>query len=457
MHLRLKNSRDPLTPCVTAIAITFAIHAQCTVSAQNQWKPLVAARTTTTSIWAVSDTARYRVLSLDQTQVGLQLSIVDANRTPVPTTIPSPLLAKGIAGGTNSGLIVVARDTTGEDVTFQWNGYAWSQSRQRASAMRIPVGNRLIGTQYWLPSRLFVNLATAKIELDEFDALRLSWTTRTTTNAPATTSEVAAAASKNHDILLFDGERGETWLLSGTQWTKQNGTSPGPRVGAAMAYDLFRDRFVLHGGRVEQNGQVVTLDETWEWDGVWQLRTKGSDPLDRRHGHSLVYSIALGNRCLAVGGAVSSGPTTGVTIAPRDDVRDYGVIYTPVAKSFGSSCSTYRSGLDASLPWVGDSVDVRWGQLEPIEDAGLVLTGFSRTQWGSLALPLDLSALGNAGCRLYCSPDLLLVVPRYTQSIRYTLPAQKSILGATYFHQVASLFAGKWSWSSALELQIGGK
>jgi hypothetical protein len=39
-----------------------------------------------------------------------------------------------------------------------------------------------------------------------------------------------------------------------------------------MVYDVHRQRVVLLGGRVRENGRVRDSDEMWEWDGQrWTL------------------------------------------------------------------------------------------------------------------------------------------------------------------------------------------
>jgi hypothetical protein len=48
-------------------------------------------------------------------------------------------------------------------------------------------------------------------------------------------------------------------------------TSPTPRVGQFMAYDLARQRVILFGGRDERDG--TELADLWEWDGTtWSQR-----------------------------------------------------------------------------------------------------------------------------------------------------------------------------------------
>ena len=39
-----------------------------------------------------------------------------------------------------------------------------------------------------------------------------------------------------------------------------------------MVYDMHRERVVLYGGRIREDGRVKDSDEMWEWDGQqWTL------------------------------------------------------------------------------------------------------------------------------------------------------------------------------------------
>lgn len=62
----------------------------------------------------------------------------------------------------------------------------------------------------------------------------------------------------------------ETWEWDGSQWQLRAMTPPpAGREGAALGYDPIRRRVVLFGGAdVSQPGGAVSLNDTWEWDGV---------------------------------------------------------------------------------------------------------------------------------------------------------------------------------------------
>jgi hypothetical protein len=68
----------------------------------------------------------------------------------------------------------------------------------------------------------------------------------------------------------------------------------------------------------------------------------------------------------------------------------------------------------------------------------LAFIGASRSSWGSLRLPLDLSALGLNGCSLLVSPDLMVPVRTFTTggaTLRVSVPAEASLAGSKLYTQ----------------------
>ncbi len=67
------------------------------------------------------------------------------------------------------------------------------------------------------------------------------------------------------NVVLFGGVNntylGDTWVWSGSTWTKQApATSPPPRWSASMAYDAATGNVVLFGGN-----EGEPLGGTWTW------------------------------------------------------------------------------------------------------------------------------------------------------------------------------------------------
>jgi hypothetical protein len=62
-----------------------------------------------------------------------------------------------------------------------------------------------------------------------------------------------------------------------------------------------------------------------------------------------------------------------------------------------------------ALPWLGDTVTLELTSAPPTT-AALLLVGTSRTAWGPVPLPFDLSAIGMTGCMLHVSGSAIVGV-----------------------------------------------
>ena len=99
----------------------------------------------------------------------------------------------------------------------------------------------------------------------------------------------------------------DVWVWDGSTWQSAAQGKPGPRWGAAMAYDVARSRVVLFGG---EPGQPYYAD-TWEWDGgnstSWTERSMPAAP-SPREGHAMAYDIVR-ERVVLCGGAATAAET----------------------------------------------------------------------------------------------------------------------------------------------------
>jgi len=78
----------------------------------------------------------------------------------------------------------------------------------------------------------------------------------------------------------------DTWQWDGTDWTQVADTGPVARGGAALAFDVNRERVVLFGGN---DLQFFTYrGDTWEWDGEFWTQVSDTGPVART-GHQMVY------------------------------------------------------------------------------------------------------------------------------------------------------------------------
>ncbi|MGE3174590.1 MAG: kelch repeat-containing protein [Planctomycetota bacterium] len=119
----------------------------------------------------------------------------------------------------------------------------------------------------------------------EFD--NVTWTrVNTATRPPSLRGAAFAFDLVRGRAVLFGGrntstlqELDETWEYDGVDWTlRRPATSPSPRSGAAMAFDLRRGQMLMFGGR----SGVSILGDTWSYDGSsWRPEAPTTRPPDR--------------------------------------------------------------------------------------------------------------------------------------------------------------------------------
>ena len=309
--------------------------------------------------------------------------------------------------------------------------------------------------------------------------------------------------------VLFGGSRtgpalSETWEWDGKSWTQvKPKTSPPARVDPAMAYDSVRKQVILFGG-----GGKTLFADTWSWDGkIWtQMKPTVSPPA--RFSHSMVFDSELQAVVLFggnPGGAgsprlsdtwmwngktwkqISSKLPPGARVAHMmayDTLRQETVLFGGLAypahlnDTWKLSCYTaasatqYGTGCGSfpgvhlrpearSLPVLGESFKMQILGLPSTTTAGLMALGRSKTRFGAVALPLDLSSIGMKGCSLYSSFDIQFIFPIQLGLGSFTLPVpywgqikgSKAYLQAFGLDRAANA-AGLVS-SNGLEMVIG--
>jgi cysteine-rich repeat protein len=133
----------------------------------------------------------------------------------------------------------------------------------------------------------------------------------------ARSGHAVAYDSTRGKVVLFGGllssnaTSSETWEWDGATWAQLNPTTvPPPRAGHAMAYDATRGKVILFGGcgvalAADCNGGPYFSD-TWEWDGTdWVERTSSTSPPPRA-GHAMAFDVARG-KAVTFGGLQQSG------------------------------------------------------------------------------------------------------------------------------------------------------
>lgn len=195
--------------------------------------------------------------------------------------------------------------------TWEWDGASW--------LLRNPVVSPPGRSEHSLAfdeSRQRVVLSAGRNTTsplgDTWEWDGVSWAQPLSSASPvARTGQTLAWDGVQHRVLLFGGldgitpdrhPLGDTWAWDGQRWQAVGPTPlPPGRTGHAVAYDRFRQRFVLFGGK-----GIAALADTWEWDGAaWQLRVPATSPPPRFF-HTMVWD-ELRRRVVLFGGDDAAG------------------------------------------------------------------------------------------------------------------------------------------------------
>lgn len=203
-----------------------------------------------------------------------------------------PMLTATVAAQVNWSQV------SGAGAPMAYGGFAWDGARARLVAF----GGEASG----VPSD----------QQREFNPTSLSWATINPATRPSPRRRPAMAFDEARGVcVMFGGGAGtggntflnETWTWDGTNWTQRFPTTvPGPRFGAAMAYDSLRQVVVMHGGFVQSG---LDTGDLWEWNGTdWTQRTPAGGP-SARGAHRMVFDATRGFTLL-YGGYSTPGQTT---------------------------------------------------------------------------------------------------------------------------------------------------
>jgi hypothetical protein len=198
-----------------------------------------------------------------------------------------------------------------------------------------------------------------------------------------------------------------------------------------MAYHAALGRTVLFGGGIDA---TTMLRDTWEWDGkAWVLQSPFLAPSERS-GSSVAYDLAR-QRIVLYGGEA------GVPIA-QPDTWEYTSGKPPAGSApFGQGCPGSKGPAtltNSKLPILGQPFELRVDGAPKLHSA-LVYLGFSRSSWGSVPLPLDLTGLGLPNCSLLVSPDWGFHVstgPGNSFTFSLPVPGDPTFAGIEFFDQV---------------------
>lgn len=84
----------------------------------------------------------------------------------------------------------------------------------------------------------------------------------------------------------------DVWTFDGSTWTEQASVNPPPaRKGHAAVFDSARGKMVIFGGSAHVAGSTVSLNDTWEWDGVSWTQVNTTMQPTARERHTMAYML----------------------------------------------------------------------------------------------------------------------------------------------------------------------
>jgi len=151
---------------------------------------------------------------------------------------------------------------------------------------------------------------------------------------PARAQHAMAYDPNTGRVLLFGGtdrtvNYGDTWCWDGQDWRLlQPARSPSGRWACRMVTDPVRKTILLHGGARFSPG-IVSIDETWEWNGnSWSQRFPKTAS-GRRHNFGMAWHAKSG-RIVLFGGKRDSLYYTDTWTWDGSDWRRHNVTEHPV-------------------------------------------------------------------------------------------------------------------------------
>lgn len=155
---------------------------------------------------------------------------------------------------------------------------------------------------HWIIAALLITITAFLIISDSYIAVSepdtrvgQGWHQLTPANKPPALYDYAMAYdSRREKVMIFSGGHykhcPDTWEWNGTDWTKKDTNNPLDRREHAMVYDSGRKVIVMFGGYKDYSAKKqVTLDDTWEYDGVnWKAKSSRSKP-PPMESHAMAY------------------------------------------------------------------------------------------------------------------------------------------------------------------------
>lgn len=224
-----------------------------------------------------------------------------------------------------------------------------------------------------------------------------TWIDKSPNNMPAARiGHMMAYDSEKQEVVMFGGRNGghlfdsnlvtlgDTWVWNGFDWEERVSSSAIlARSNSAMVYDKARQETILFGGV----GDVGFLNDTWAWNGIEWIQKNPQDYPTARRGAVMTYD-PIRERVVLFGGLDNAGwrddtwewdgtnwilQNPLTKPAPRDS---HGLSFDPVSKKvflFGGHIGGVGSANDMWL-WDGTDWEEIYSSSLPLENQGFAMT-----------------------------------------------------------------------------------
>jgi hypothetical protein len=244
--------------------------------------------------------------------------------------------------------------------TWEWDGRNWTQ-RHPVTSPPARIGASMAYDAATHRMVLFGGFSPDNVVLsDTWEWNGTNWTElHPATSPPARHYAAVAYDANRREVVVFGGDGGgspsvllnDTWVWNGRNWApRTSATAPSPRSLAAMTFDAATGRIVLFGGYNGESG----FGDTWEWSGhVWRERSPVHSP-SPRYQHSMVYDANL--RMVVVFGGDDNPPVVTLGDTWVWNGRDWARLSTPISPGpRGQASAAYDQARHQLVLFGGDA------------------------------------------------------------------------------------------------------
>ncbi len=190
--------------------------------------------------------------------------------------------------------------------------------RKTSPTLSVRNAHALVYAENLNKTILFGGADSEKVLNDTWEFDGAKWSLIATNSPPPRTFASMTYDAVRKKILLFGGNRvlfgkddndyeffNDFWEFDGKVWTKIDVPTPDGRAEASFVFDRQRQKAVLFGGYLIENGTMKPLSDTWEWDGkAWKKMAEGVPTA--RSGAAIAFDEKR-KKVVLFGGGIKSG------------------------------------------------------------------------------------------------------------------------------------------------------